>query len=136
MPEDIRDAVAKNMPYDEMVRAIVTAQGDLTQYGPANLYRAVKTPEELAKALQQLREKMHTTLPGRQRLPVQSGGALAVLGLGGQVGQLVERDQQVVAAAPMRRRRWPAARSSRCRTRWQCCEQCAAWSSRAVTSWS
>lgn len=49
----LRDAVADNMPYDQLVRAIVTAQGDSTLFGPANLYRAVKTPEELANTVSQ-----------------------------------------------------------------------------------
>lgn len=50
----LRQAVAANMPYDQMVRAIITAQGDSTLFGPANLYRAVKSPEELANTVSQV----------------------------------------------------------------------------------
>lgn len=50
----LRQAVASDLPYDRMVRAILTAQGDATQSGPVNLYRAVKTPEELANTVSQV----------------------------------------------------------------------------------
>lgn len=50
----LRDVVARNRPYDEIVREILTASGDPNRVGPANLYRAVKTPEELANTVSQV----------------------------------------------------------------------------------
>lgn len=50
----LRGAVQANMPYHAMVRAILIAQGDSTLVGPANLYRAVKGPEELAITVSQV----------------------------------------------------------------------------------
>jgi hypothetical protein len=40
----IEDAVARNMPYDQMVRAVVTAQGSSYDNPPVNYYRTWKEP--------------------------------------------------------------------------------------------
>src|SRR5439155_21629766 len=50
----LRRQFADNRPYDEMVRAIVTARGSTADEGPAALYKALVTPEEMSRSLSQL----------------------------------------------------------------------------------
>ena len=50
----LHDQVADNRPYDEFVRDILTARGDITAQGPAAFYRAVKEPDELSRSISQL----------------------------------------------------------------------------------
>jgi hypothetical protein len=49
----LREQFAANRPYDEWMRELVTATGNTAKNGPANLYRAVDTPDGLARALSQ-----------------------------------------------------------------------------------
>lgn len=49
----LRDQFARNRPYDQWVRELVTAAGDSATNGPANFYRAVRSPEEAAKSVSQ-----------------------------------------------------------------------------------
>jgi len=49
----LRDQFARNRPYDEWVRELVTATGDSAMNGPANFYRAVRTPEDVTKSVSQ-----------------------------------------------------------------------------------
>lgn len=49
----LREQFARNRPYDEWVRELLTATGDSGKYGPVNFYRAVRTPEDLAKSVSQ-----------------------------------------------------------------------------------
>jgi hypothetical protein len=49
----LRNQFAHNRPYDEWVRALVTASGDSSISGPANFYRAADTSEVAARALSQ-----------------------------------------------------------------------------------
>jgi hypothetical protein len=50
----IRDAFRRNLPYDEFVRAIVTARGSTFQQGPATIFRDRREPEEIAPMVSQL----------------------------------------------------------------------------------
>ncbi len=50
----IRDSIRKNMPYDEFVRGIVAASGDVSMHPPVAWYRALNTPLELAEDTAQL----------------------------------------------------------------------------------
>jgi hypothetical protein len=50
----LRRQFAANRPYDEMVRAIVTARGGTADDGPAAIYKALTTPEELSRSFSQL----------------------------------------------------------------------------------
>jgi uncharacterized protein YjdB len=45
---------AENRPYDQLVREILTAQGDSTAESPAAFYKVLKTPEELSRSVSQL----------------------------------------------------------------------------------
>jgi len=49
----LHDQFARNRPYDQWVAEVVTATGNSGTNGPANLYRAVETPEELARTISQ-----------------------------------------------------------------------------------
>jgi hypothetical protein len=49
----LREQFARNRPYDEWVRELVTATGDSATNGPANFYRAVRSPEEATKSVSQ-----------------------------------------------------------------------------------
>jgi hypothetical protein len=49
----LKQQLATNRPYDAWVRELLTASGNSGQHGPVNLYRALKTPEELARAVSQ-----------------------------------------------------------------------------------
>src|SRR5262249_50222246 len=41
-------------PYDQMVRAVLTARGNTTDEGPAAIYRVLATPEDLSRSFSQL----------------------------------------------------------------------------------
>ncbi len=49
----LREQVKSNRPYDEWVRELLTATGNSGKYGPVNYYRALRTPEELTRAVSQ-----------------------------------------------------------------------------------
>jgi hypothetical protein len=50
----LRKQFADNRPYDEMVRAILTARGNIADEGPAAIYKALTTPEEMSRSFSQL----------------------------------------------------------------------------------
>jgi hypothetical protein len=50
----LRRQFRENRPYDEMVRAILTARGSTTEEGPAAIYKALTTPEEMSRSFSQL----------------------------------------------------------------------------------
>lgn len=49
----LRRQFDQNLRYDVWVTELITASGNSALYGPANLYRAVDTPEEAARSLSQ-----------------------------------------------------------------------------------
>lgn len=49
----LRDQMARNRPYDEWARELITATGVSSRNGPVNFYRAMRTPDDLAKAVSQ-----------------------------------------------------------------------------------
>ena len=49
----LREQFARNRPYDEWVAELVTATGNSGTNGPANLFRAVETSEELTRTVSQ-----------------------------------------------------------------------------------
>ena len=49
----LRKQMATNRPYDEWVRELITATGSSGTNGPVNFYRALRTPEELTRAVSQ-----------------------------------------------------------------------------------
>jgi hypothetical protein len=49
----LRQQLAANRPYDAWARELLTASGNSGQYGPVNLYRALRTPEELTRSVSQ-----------------------------------------------------------------------------------
>jgi hypothetical protein len=49
----LRRQFAENRPYDEWVRELLTASGDTGRNGPANFYKALKTKEDLTRAVSQ-----------------------------------------------------------------------------------
>ncbi len=50
----IRDQFRRNVPYDQFVEALVTAQGSTWQNGAATLYRDRRSPDEVATLVSQL----------------------------------------------------------------------------------
>jgi hypothetical protein len=50
----IRDSLAKNKPFDQFTRELLTAEGPLEETGPANFYKVVAKPGETASALSQV----------------------------------------------------------------------------------
>jgi hypothetical protein len=50
----LRTSLRRNKPYDRFVREILIAQGSTDRVGPANLYRVLAKPEELASTVSQL----------------------------------------------------------------------------------
>lgn len=50
----LRHALAANRPYDRMVRELLTAEGPLTEVGPASFYKVVSKPGEAASTLSQV----------------------------------------------------------------------------------
>lgn len=49
----LREQFVRNRPYDQWVAELITATGNSGTNGPANLFRAVDTPEELARTVSQ-----------------------------------------------------------------------------------
>ena len=49
----LRRQFAQNRPYDQWVRELVTATGTSGKNGPVNLYRALRSPDELARGVSQ-----------------------------------------------------------------------------------
>ena len=50
----MRRQFAENRPYDEIVRDILTARGDMRAEGPASLYKVLDNPEVLSRSISQL----------------------------------------------------------------------------------
>jgi hypothetical protein len=50
----LRKQFVDNLPYDEFVRTIVTARGAVADEGPAAIYKAMATPEDLSRSFSQL----------------------------------------------------------------------------------
>lgn len=50
----IRDALRRNMPYDQFVRELITAQGSTWRNGAATLFRDRRTPDEITPIVSQL----------------------------------------------------------------------------------
>lgn len=49
----IRDRVARNVPYDQFVRELLTARGSTFRTGPANYFRVAGNPDDLAETTAQ-----------------------------------------------------------------------------------
>jgi len=52
--EWVREAVAKNRPYDEVARELITARGSTYQHGPTNYYRIEQQPSGRAETTAQV----------------------------------------------------------------------------------
>jgi hypothetical protein len=50
----VRDSVAENKPLDRLAREFVTAEGPLPETGPANFYKAVSIPGQMASTISQV----------------------------------------------------------------------------------
>jgi hypothetical protein len=50
----IRDQVARNLPYDQFVRAIITAKGPNFTHPPASFYRRIRSPEDAVETVSQV----------------------------------------------------------------------------------
>jgi hypothetical protein len=50
----IRESLAKNKPFDQFARELLTAEGPLEESGPANFYKVVAKPGETASTLSQV----------------------------------------------------------------------------------
>lgn len=50
----LRDAFRRNMPYNEMVRELLTAQGSTHEYGPAALFRDKREPADASAFVSQI----------------------------------------------------------------------------------
>ena len=51
--EWVRDAVARNLPYDQLVKGLLTARGSTFEDGPANFWRVDNTPEDRMETVTQ-----------------------------------------------------------------------------------
>jgi hypothetical protein len=50
----IRNSIASNVPFDRFARELVTAEGPLNELGPANFYRVIAKPGEMAGTVSQV----------------------------------------------------------------------------------
>lgn len=50
----IRDSIATNKPFDQFARELVTAEGPVTEVGPANFFKVVTKPGEIASTVSQV----------------------------------------------------------------------------------
>lgn len=50
----VRESIAANKPFDRFARELVTAEGPLPEVGPANFYKVVTKPGEMAGTLSQV----------------------------------------------------------------------------------
>lgn len=49
----LRGQFARNQPYDQWVRELLTATGDSAKFGPVNFFRSADTPDALARTISQ-----------------------------------------------------------------------------------
>jgi hypothetical protein len=49
----LRDQFARSRPYDQWVRELLTSSGDTARNGPVNLYRVLRTADDVAKGISQ-----------------------------------------------------------------------------------
>src|SRR5205823_12678618 len=49
-----RDSIARNKPFDQFAREVLTAEGLLDENAPANVYKVVSKPGEAASTLSQV----------------------------------------------------------------------------------
>ena len=50
----LRSRLAENRPYDEFVHAILTARGNIGADGPAAIFKALQSPEDMSRSFSQL----------------------------------------------------------------------------------
>jgi hypothetical protein len=50
----IRESIARNKPFDQFARELLTAEGPLEETGPANFYKVVNKPGETASTISQV----------------------------------------------------------------------------------
>jgi hypothetical protein len=50
----VRESIASNKPFDQFARELVTAEGPLPETGPANFYKVVTKPGEMAGSVSQV----------------------------------------------------------------------------------
>lgn len=50
----LRHSFQNNVPFDQMARELLTAQGSTTAEGPASFYKILKKPDEMSRAVSQL----------------------------------------------------------------------------------
>src|SRR4029077_4993413 len=50
----IRDQIASNLPFDQFVRAIITAKGPNFTHPPASFYRRIRSPEDAVETVSQV----------------------------------------------------------------------------------
>ena len=50
----IRESIARNQPFDQFARELLTAEGPLEETGPANFYKVVTKPGETASTISQV----------------------------------------------------------------------------------
>jgi hypothetical protein len=50
----VRDSISSNKPFDQFARELVTAEGPVTEVGPANFFRVVTKPGEVASTVSQV----------------------------------------------------------------------------------
>lgn len=50
----LRKQFAENRPYDEIVRGLLTARGSVSDEGPAAIFKALTTPEDMSRSFSQL----------------------------------------------------------------------------------
>ena len=99
----IRDAFRRNLPYDQFVREIVTAQGSTFREGPATIFRDRREPEEIAPMVSQLFLGIRLECAEVPPSPVRVVGPGAVL----RVRRLLRADRPQgdrAVAADLRRR--------------------------------
>jgi hypothetical protein len=83
----LKQQLAANRPYDAWVRELLTASGNSGQHGPVNFYRALKTPEELTRAVSQAFDRLDALIPSS----VRAAGRRTILHLAGFFNGLARR---------------------------------------------
>jgi hypothetical protein len=90
----LREQFARNRPYDQWVRELITATGDTARNGPVNFYRALRSPEDVTKAVSQAFLGLRLECAQCHHHPFEKWGQSDFYGLAGFFGGMARKPIQ------------------------------------------
>jgi Protein of unknown function (DUF1549)/Protein of unknown function (DUF1553) len=87
----LREQFAQNRPYDQWVRELITSTGDTSRNGPVNFYRALRSPEDVTKAVSQAFLGVRLECAQCHHHPFERWGQADFYGLAGFFGGMARK---------------------------------------------